>query len=78
MFIQYLAVFFISMVPLIELRGAIPVAVAWGLMPSDNIVRIILMYALCIVGNMLPVPVIYLFARRFLELSQLLRAVFSA
>ena len=67
MFIQYLAVFFISMVPLIELRGAIPVAVAWGLMPSDNIVRIILMYALCIVGNMLPVPVIYLFARRFLE-----------
>ena len=64
---KYVAVFLISMVPLIELRGAIPVAVAWGLMPPDNIVRIILMYALCIVGNMLPVPIIYLFARKFLE-----------
>ena len=48
------------MVPLIELRGAIPVSQALGLpiLPS---------YAICIIGNMLPVPIIFLFARRFLE-----------
>ena len=57
---KYLWVFFISLVPLIELRGAIPVAVLMELplLPS---------YLLAIVGNMLPVPFIYLFARRVLE-----------
>lgn len=57
---NYLWIFLISMVPLIELRGAIPVSQALGLplVPS---------YLICIVGNMLPVPIIYLFARRFLE-----------
>ncbi len=56
---KYLWVFFISMVPLIELRGAIPAAVVMELplLPS---------YLLAIVGNMLPVPFIYLFARRIL------------
>ena len=63
MFSQYLMVFFISMVPLIELRGAIPVSQAFGLPAVPS-------YALCILGNMLPVPVIYLFARRFLEWGQ--------
>lgn len=60
---KYLAIFFISMVPLIELRGAIPVSQFWNLplVPS---------YIVCIVGNMLPVSVIYLFARRFLEWGQ--------
>lgn len=60
---KYLAIFFISMVPLVELRGAIPVSQFWDLplVPS---------YIVCIVGNMLPVPVIYLFARRFLEWGQ--------
>lgn len=67
MFAKYLAVFFISMVPLIELRGAIPVAAAWSLMPTDRPVQIVATYLLCIAGNMLPVPVIYLFARKFLE-----------
>ena len=67
MFKKYLAVFFISMVPLIELRGAIPFATAWGLMTANDIKSIIFIYALCIVGNMLPVPIIYLFARKFLE-----------
>ena len=70
MFLKYIAVFFISMVPLIELRGAIPVAAAWGLMPVDNIPRLALCYALCIAGNMIPVPIIYLFARKFLEWGQ--------
>ena len=59
MFFKYLIVFFISMVPLIELRGAIPVAVGMGLDTMTSI-------AVCAVGNMLPVPIIYLFARKFL------------
>ncbi len=48
------------MVPLIELRGAIPYAVGFGLplVPS---------YALAIIGNMLPMPFIFFFARKILE-----------
>lgn len=67
---SYLTVFFVSMVPLIELRGAIPIATALSLMPPDNIPQIILTYAVCILGNMIPVPIIYLFARRVLEWGQ--------
>lgn len=55
----YLIVFLISMVPIVELRGAIPVAVA-------NDLNIWVSYVICIVGNMLPVPFIYLFARKIL------------
>lgn len=57
---KYLIVFFVSMVPIIELRGAIPYAVGFNLplFPS---------YILAILGNMLPVPFIYLFARKILE-----------
>ena len=57
---KYLIVFLISMVPLIELRGAIPYAVGFDLplLPS---------YLVAVVGNMLPVPFIFLFARRILE-----------
>ena len=38
MFTRYLFVFFISMVPLIELRGAIPIAVGMGIEPIHAIV----------------------------------------
>ncbi len=57
---KYLIIFFISMVPLVELRGAIPFSQGFGLplLPS---------YIVCVIGNMLPVPIIYLFARRVLE-----------
>ena len=55
---SYLIVFFISMLPLIELRGAIPVGIGMGL-------PILPTYLVCVVGNMLPVPFIYLFARKF-------------
>ena len=56
---KYLILFFISMVPLVELRGAIPYAVFYGLnMPIS--------YALAIVGNMIPVPIIFFFARKVL------------
>ena len=60
---KYLIVFFISMVPLIELRGAIPYAIGYNLpvLPS---------YIIAIIGNMLPVPIIYLFARRVLEFGK--------
>lgn len=60
---HYLIVFLVSMVPLIELRGAIPYAVGFGLplVPS---------YLIAIVGNMLPVPFIYLFARKVLIWGQ--------
>ena len=70
MFEKYIAVFFICMVPLIELRGAIPVATAWGLISTENIPQMIATYVLCILGNMLPVPIIFFFARRFLEWGQ--------
>lgn len=63
MLIKYLAVFFVSMVPLIELRGAIPIAVGMGLPAIPSI-------AVCVVGNMLPVPVIYFYARKFLIWGQ--------
>ena len=59
MLLRYLSVFFISMVPLLELRGAIPIAVGMGIEPIRAIV-------VCAVGNLLPVPVIYFFARKFL------------
>ena len=60
MFKKYILVFLVSMVPLIELRGAIPIAVGIGLpkLPS---------FIVAIIGNMLPVPIIYLFARKVLE-----------
>ena len=54
-----LVVFGVSMVPLIELRGAIPYGVAFGL-------PLWLTYIIAIVGNMLPVPIIYFFARKIL------------
>ncbi len=56
---KYLLVFLISMVPLIELRGAIPYAVLFELplLPS---------YIIAVLGNMLPVPVIFFFARKVL------------
>lgn len=57
---HYLFVFFLSMVPLIELRGAIPIAVGLGIDPIRAII-------VCAVGNLLPVPVIYFFARKFLN-----------
>lgn len=70
MLLKYLAVFLISMVPLIELRGAIPVATAWGLMNFENPSSIVITYIICIIGNMIPVPIIYFFARKFLEWGQ--------
>ena len=57
---KYLFCFLVSMVPLIELRGGVPIAVGMGLPYLPALL-------ICIVGNMLPVPIIYLFARKVLE-----------
>ena len=56
---NYLMVFFVSMVPVIELRGAIPIGLGMGLPALPT-------YLVCVFGNMLPVPFIFLFARRIL------------
>ncbi len=58
--IGYLIVFLISMLPLVELRGAIPYAAFFDVpMPAACIIAVI--------GNMLPVPFIFFYARKFLE-----------
>ena len=63
--LHYIIVFLISMVPLIELRGAIPYAV--GVNNLGGNMNMVVVYILAIIGNMLPVPFIYLFARKILE-----------
>ena len=60
--LKWILVFSISMVPLIELRGAIPFAQGFGL-------PIVPSYIVAVIGNMIPVPIIYLFARKVLELG---------
>lgn len=59
MFSKYLLTFLISMVPIVELRGAIPIGIAWGL-------PVVPCYIVSVIGNMVPVPFIYFFARRLL------------
>ena len=54
---KLLITFFISMLPIIELRGAIPIGVSLGL---PNLVSMLV----SIVGNLVPVPFIILFIRR--------------
>ncbi|MBR4289630.1 MAG: small multi-drug export protein [Oscillospiraceae bacterium] len=56
---KYLLIFLVSMIPLVELRGAIVMAVGMDL---DYFTAL----AVCVIGNMLPVPFIYYFARKVL------------
>lgn len=68
MFSKLVKLFFFSMIPLIELRGSIPIGLssAWG--PAcETWQQIIILYVVCIIGNMLPVPIIFFFARKVLE-----------
>ncbi|MGN0318921.1 MAG: COG2426 family protein [Lachnospira sp.] len=60
MFKKYLYCFLISMVPLVELRGSIVVSQAMQLPLLES-------YIICVIGNMIPVPFIYFFARKVLE-----------
>ena len=60
MFWNFVLVFLVSMVPVIELRGAVPIGVGMGL-PEWAVLLV------AIIGNMVPVPFIYKFMRKFLE-----------
>ena len=67
MFKKYLIVFLISIVPLIELRGAIPVGLSNAFGPAcSGFNQIFLLYVIAVLGNMLPVPLIFFFARKVL------------
>lgn len=64
---NYVYVFFISMLPIVELRGAIPVAFALGLDP-------VVSYAVSVIGNLLPVPFILLLITKLCELLKKTKA----
>ncbi len=57
---KLLTTFFISMVPVLELRGAIPAGVASGL-------DVITATVVSVIGNMVPVPFIILFIRKIFD-----------
>ena len=63
---QYIGCFIISMIPLIELRGAIPIAYWFKGMNPEGF-NIVFGYVIIAIGNMLPVPFIFFFARKVLE-----------
>ena len=56
----YWCVFFCAMIPIIELRGAIPLGIGFGLNPW-------IVYLLAVLGNMLPVPLVLFFIEKFIE-----------
>lgn len=58
-FQKFLTVFFVSMVPIVELRGAVPIGIGLGLPELQTLL-------VAVIGNMLPVPIILLFAKRIL------------
>ena len=60
--LNYLIIFLITIVPIVELRGAIPVAVGMGMQGRE----LFWAYVICVLGNMVPVPFIFLFARKIL------------
>ncbi|MBQ7201208.1 MAG: small multi-drug export protein [Eubacterium sp.] len=64
MFTQYLIIFLVSMVPIVELRGALIIAAGYNAVYPEF--SMLWAYIICVIGNMLPVPVIYLFARKVL------------
>lgn len=60
---KYILTFLISMVPLIELRGAVPFGLSSAM--GDSL-PVLPLYIVCIIGNMIPVPFIFFFARKVL------------
>ena len=56
---KYLTVILISMVPIVELRGAMPIALGMDIPFFQALI-------ICVIGNMIPVPIIYFFARKVL------------
>ena len=60
MFTKFLTVFFVSMLPLAELRVAVPLAVGMKL-------PLVASYIICIIGNIIPIPFILLFIKKIFE-----------
>lgn len=60
---NFFKIFFVSMMPLVELRLAVPMGIAMGL-------PILPVYLVSIIGNMIPVPFIFLYARKLLLWGQ--------
>ena len=56
---KYILAILISMVPIVELRGGVPFAMGMGIDFKTAL-------TICAIGNMIPVPFIYFFARKFL------------
>ena len=63
---KYLLAFLISMVPIVELRGAMPIAMGMGIPFVPALVT-------CVIGNMLPVPIILLFVAVVLNFMKKIR-----
>jgi uncharacterized membrane protein len=57
---KYVLTFFISMVPIVELRGGVPFGIGMG-------IKWYYALPICMIGNMIPVPFIFFFARHILE-----------
>ena len=57
---KYILTFLVSMVPLIELRGGVPIGTVTFELPAHWVLPV------CMIGNMLPVPIIFFFARKVL------------
>ncbi len=57
---ELLYVFFISMLPVVELRGAIPYGIAMGL-------PLHITYIIAVIGNLIPVPFLIMFAKNVLQ-----------
>ncbi|MDD6310733.1 MAG: small multi-drug export protein [Firmicutes bacterium] len=57
---KILCTLFISMVPVIELRGALPIGVGMGLTPVTALI-------VSIIGNTIPVPIVILFIRKIMD-----------
>ena len=58
--IKPLFLFFLSMVPIIELRGAVPIGIGWGY-------PFWMVFLICVIGNILPVPILIPFAGKVLH-----------
>ncbi len=57
---KYLIVFFVSMVPLLELRGAVPIGTGFGLPWHTTLI-------VSIIGNCVPIPFILMFVKAILK-----------
>lgn len=61
--VKYLIVFGISMVPLLELRGAVPIGTGMGLPWHWTLI-------VAIIGNCIPIPFILIFVKKILTLMR--------